>query len=94
VPGSPNLPTLAESKIDMGSGTWLGILAPAKTPKAIVEKLHAEIVAALATPELRKAFEDRVIQPVGNTPDEFARHIRTETTQWKALVAKVGLKPE
>jgi tripartite-type tricarboxylate transporter receptor subunit TctC len=78
----------------MGSGTWLGILAPAKTPKAIVNKLHDQIVAALNTPELRKAFEERVIQPIGNTPEEFARHIQTETAQWKQLVAKVGLKPE
>lgn len=94
VPTSPNIPTLAEARVDMGSGTWLGILAPVKTPKAIVEKLHAEVVAALATPELRKGFEERAIQAVGSTPDEFARHIRTETTQWRQLVAKMGLKPE
>jgi tripartite-type tricarboxylate transporter receptor subunit TctC len=94
VASASNIPTLAESKIDMGSGTWLGILAPANTPKPIVNKLHAQVVAALNTPELRKAFEERVIEPVGNTPEEFARHIQSETTQWKQLVAKVGLKPE
>ena len=94
VPGSPNLPTLAEARVDMGSGTWLGILAPAKTPRWIVARLHAEVVAALATPEVRKGFEDRVIQAVGSTPEEFGRHIRTETTQWRQLVATAGLKPE
>jgi tripartite-type tricarboxylate transporter receptor subunit TctC len=94
VPAAPNIPTLAESKLDMGTGTWLGLLAPAKTPRPIVEKLHNEVVAALNTPELRKAFEERVIQPVGNSPQDFARHIQTETTQWKQLVAKAGLKIE
>jgi tripartite-type tricarboxylate transporter receptor subunit TctC len=91
LPSVPNLATLAEHKIDMGNGTWLGLLAPAKTPKAIVDKLHDEVVAALNAPELRKAFEDRVIEPVGNTPQEFAKHIQTETAQWKQLVAKAGL---
>jgi tripartite-type tricarboxylate transporter receptor subunit TctC len=91
LPSVPNLPTLAEHKIDMGNGTWLGLLAPAKTPKAIVDKLHDQIVAALNAPEVRKAFEDRVIEPVGNTPQEFAKHIQTETAQWKQLVAKAGL---
>ena len=89
---TPNLPTLAEHKIDMGNGTWLGLLAPAKTPKVIIDKLHEQVVAALNTPEVRKAFEDRVIQPVGNTPQEFAKHIQTETAQWKQLVAKAGLQ--
>jgi tripartite-type tricarboxylate transporter receptor subunit TctC len=91
VPSVPSLPTLVENKIAMGSGTWLGLLAPAKTPKPIVDKLYAETVAALNAPELRKAFDDRVIQPVGNTPQEFAQFIQTETAQWKQLVAKAGL---
>lgn len=94
VPAAPNIPTLLESKIDMVNGTWLGFLAPAKTPKPIVQKFHAQVVATLNTPEVRKAFEERVIQPVGNTPEEFARHIRAETAQWKELVAKAGLKVE
>jgi tripartite-type tricarboxylate transporter receptor subunit TctC len=90
----PNMQTLAEAGADMGSGTWLGLLAPVKTPKRIVEKLHAEVVAALKSPEVRKGFEDRVIQPVGSTPDDFGRHIRSELTQWRQLVTKMGLKPQ
>ena len=59
-----------------------------------MEKLHAQTVAALNSPELRKSFEERVIQPVGNTPEEFGRYIQVETKEWKDLVAKAGLKIE
>jgi tripartite-type tricarboxylate transporter receptor subunit TctC len=92
LPGAPTVPTLAESGADMGHGVWLGLLAPAKTARPIVEKLHSEVVAALASPELRKAFEERSIQPVGSSPEEFARLILSETVQWRKLVEKMGLK--
>ena len=94
LPSAPSLPTMGEAGLDMGSGTWLGLLAPAKTPKPVIERLRAEVVTALNSPELRKAFEDRSIQPVGSTPDEFGRHIQSELAQWRQLAAKIGLKPE
>ena len=94
VPSASTIPTMAEAGLDMGSGTWLGLLAPAKTPKPIVERLRAEVVAALNSPELRKSFEERAIQPVGNTPAEFGGQIQREVTQWRQLAAKIGLKPE
>ena len=94
LPTASTIPTLAEAGLDMGSGTWLGLLAPAKTPKPIVDRLRAEVVTALNSPELRKTFEERSIMPVGDTPEEFGRLIQLETTQWRELVAKIGLKPE
>ena len=94
LPAANTIPTLAEAGVDMGNGTWLGLLAPAKTPKPVIERLRAEAVAALNSPELRKAFEERGIQPVGSTPDEFGRHIQSELVQWRQLAAKIGLKPE
>jgi tripartite-type tricarboxylate transporter receptor subunit TctC len=94
LPGAGTIPTLAEVGVNIGNGTWLGLLAPAKTPKPVVERLHAEVVAALNTPELRKSFEERSIQPVGNTPDEFGRLIRLEVTEWRQLAEKIGLKSE
>ena len=94
VPSASTIPTMAESGLDMGNGTWLGLLAPAKTPKPIIDRLRAEVVAALNSPELRKSFEERVIQPVGNTPEEFGGQIQLEVTQWRQLAAKIGLKPE
>ncbi len=94
LPAASTIPTMAEAGLDMGSGTWLGLLAPAKTPKLVIDRLRAEVVTALNSPELRKAFEERSIQPVGSTPDEFGRHIQNELTQWRQLAAKIGLKPE
>ncbi len=94
LPTANTVPTLAEAGLDMGSGTWLGLLAPAKTPKPIVDRLRAEVVTALNSPELRKTFEERSIVPVGDTPEEFGRLIQRETTQWRELVAKIGLKSE
>ena len=91
---APNVPTMAEAGVDMGSGTWLGLLAPAKTPKPIVERLQREVAALITTPEMRKLFEERSIVAVGNSPDEFGRLIQTEATQWRQLAQQIGLKPE
>ena len=71
---------------------WLGLLAPAKTPRSIIERLHGEVVLALNTAELRKAFDERSIQPVGNTPEEFGNLIQSEAAQWRRLVEKIGLR--
>lgn len=92
LPGAPAIPTLAESGTEMGHGVWLGLLAPAKTPRPVIERLHGEVVLALNSPELRKAFDERGIQPVGNTPEEFAGLIESEAVQWRRLAEKIGLK--
>ena len=92
---APAVPTMAEAGMpNFDVGTWLGVLAPAKTPKPVVDRIYAEIVAVLNSAELRKIFEDRSIVPVGNTPDEFGRLIGVEVNQWKTLAAKIGLKQE
>ncbi len=92
LPSAPTIPTLAESGAEMGHGVWLGLLAPAKTPRSIIERLHGEVVLALNTAELRKAFDERSIQPVGNTPEEFGNLIQSEAAQWRRLVEKIGLR--
>ena len=69
-------------------------LAPAKTHRAVIDKLNAETVAALSSPELRKAFEERDILPSGNSPEEFGRFIQSELNKWRDLAAKVGIAPE
>ena len=71
-------------------GTWFGLLAPAKTPKPIVDKIHADVVAALNAPDLRKSFEDKDIIPGGNSADEFGQFIQREVAKWRDLAAKVG----
>jgi len=89
------IPTMSESGLPaFVGGTWFGLLAPAKTPKAVIDRIHAETVAALNSPELRKAFEDKDIIPGGNTPEAFGKFIQAEVAKWRDLATKTGIQPE
>ncbi|HEY4372423.1 MAG TPA: tripartite tricarboxylate transporter substrate binding protein [Burkholderiales bacterium] len=95
LPLAENVPTMAEAGVpDFAAGTWFGLLAPAKTPRAVIERINAAAVAELNSPELRKAYEDRGIIPGGDTPQEFGRFIQGEVAKWRQLAAAVGIKPE
>jgi tripartite-type tricarboxylate transporter receptor subunit TctC len=67
-------------------------MAPAGTPPEIINKLHDTVVKALAKPDLRKRLVDLGADPVGNTPQEFAAQIKTETAWWAKLVKSTGTK--
>ena len=91
----PNVPTLAEGGLTgFTGGTWFGLLAPAGTPPAVVEKLHLEMARILHSEEMRAEYGSRGIDPVGDSPAEFAQFIRSEVERWTALAVKIGLKPE
>jgi tripartite-type tricarboxylate transporter receptor subunit TctC len=91
----PEVPTMAEAGLPgFTGGTWFGVLAPAGTPAAIVEKLHAEISGIVRSPEVRQNFEQRGIEAVGNTPREFSAFIDSEITKWQKLATRIGIKPE
>ena len=95
LPSAPEVPTLAESGLpDFTGGTWFGLLAPANTPRPIIDRINAAVVAALAAANLRKAFDGRGISPGGGSPEEFGRFIASEITKWRQLAATVGIKPE
>jgi tripartite-type tricarboxylate transporter receptor subunit TctC len=94
-PVAPDLPTIAESGYPgFDAIAWHGILAPAATPPAIIDRLHAEIVRALKDPETIKLIEAQAIQVVGNTPQDFAGFIKHDIVLWKdvAQQAKVEVK--
>jgi tripartite-type tricarboxylate transporter receptor subunit TctC len=91
----PNVPTTAEAGFPaVATDVWIGLFVPAKTPKNIVSLIHAEAVHALNTSEVRKAMEDRAMQPVGNTPEEFRKHIHAETLKKREIAARIGIKAE
>jgi len=91
----PAVPTVAEAGLPgFVAGTWFGLLAPAKTPQAIIDRLNAETVSLLASPELSKAFSDRDIVPSGGSSEQFGRFIQSEVGKWKTLAAKVGIVAE
>jgi tripartite-type tricarboxylate transporter receptor subunit TctC len=68
--------------------SWGGILAPAGTPRAIVQKLNAEIGLALSNPDLSKRFIEMGLVAKHSTPDEFGKFVQAEMTRWRAVLTK------
>lgn len=95
---SPALPGLApisqhgETLAKYEASSWFGMLAPAATPKDIVAKLQQEIAKALSSPAVKEKLIGQGADPVGNTPEQFAAHIRSETIKWAAVVKASGAK--
>jgi tripartite-type tricarboxylate transporter receptor subunit TctC len=84
---APELPTIAESGYPGFEVTgWIGLLAPAGTPSAIIRKLHLETVKALALPDLRAKFVDLGLEGIGYSPDEFAAVIKLEIPKWAKVI--------
>jgi len=93
VPAAPEFPTIAESGVPgFEVSAWDGILAPAGTPVAVIDRLNAAIRVALADPQVRAALIARGAQPVTSTPEEFARHIAAESDKWARVVRQAGAK--
>ncbi len=92
-PLMPDLPTIAESGFPgFDSQAWNGVLLPAGTSPAIVERLNREINAILRQPEVIEKMHGAGFEPVGGTPEEFAALIRREEMQWAPVVKRLGLK--
>ena len=91
----PELPTVAESGLPGYEAVgWFGLLAPAATPKALVEKLSADANRVLADPDVRAKMNALGAEPSGDTPEEFARFIRDDQAKWGKLMREKGIKPE
>jgi tripartite-type tricarboxylate transporter receptor subunit TctC len=86
------VPTAAESYKGFEAVTWFGILAPAGTPKAILDKLNAEINKALKDPAVRKAIEAEGGEVIGGTQEQFAAYMKSELAMWQGLVKDSGAK--
>lgn len=92
-PVAPNVPTISESGYPgFDAVGWHGILAPAKTPPAVVAKLNTEIVQALKDPETRSLLESQAIQVVGSSPQEFATYIRQDLALWKDVAEQAEIE--
>jgi tripartite-type tricarboxylate transporter receptor subunit TctC len=91
----PDLPTVAESGLPGYSAVgWVGVVAPAGTPPAIVAKLHDAIVAALAAPDVREKLISQAAEPVGSSPQGFATFMQAETQKWAHAVRESGAKAD
>lgn len=92
---APELPTIAESGYPgFEVTTWIGLLAPARTPATIVGRLHLETVKALALPDVRAKLADLGMEGIGNSPDEFAAVIKSGIQKWAKVIKESGIKPD
>jgi tripartite-type tricarboxylate transporter receptor subunit TctC len=90
---APNVPTMAEAGLpDFDTSIWFGLVAPAGTPREIVDKLSRAANEALKSSEALATFKTQGFDALGNSPDEFAAHIRNDMGKWAAAAEAAGLK--
>jgi len=91
----PEVPTFQESGVPgLTFEHWWGVMAPARTPAPVIEKLHGEIVKALDSPDVRERFTTLAVEPRTNTPDQFRALIESDLARWAKVVRDAGIKPE
>ena len=91
-PGLPDVPTVIEAGVpayDVAS--WNALAAPAKTPPAILDKVHAALVSALAAPEVQKRFTELGVEGRASTPQELRNFYASETKRWTQVVERAGI---
>ena len=91
----PDLPTVAAAGVPgYEANNWNGVVAPAGTPRAVIERLRREIKAAVDAPEMRERVLQNACEPIADTPAEFARYLATERVKWGKVVREAQVKPE
>lgn len=87
-----DVPTLKESGIDVEADAWMGMIAPGKTPKAIVAKISSDVAAIVKLPAIRDKLAVQLMEPVGSTPEEFRARIDGEIARWKPVIEAAQVK--
>ncbi len=91
----PDVPTIAESGLTgYEYDSWIGLLAPGKTPRAVITRLAADAAKAIHAAEIKAMLALEGAEPVGNSPDEFAASLQAEVARWKKLVDAAGIKAD
>lgn len=92
---APEIPTVAEGGLPgYESVQWYGVLAPARTPRDIVNRLHAEVTGVLKQPEIKARFANDLADTVGNSPDEFTSFIQRELVKWAKVASDAGIRAD
>ena len=94
LPFLPEVPPVADTVPGYEVQGWNGLLAPAATPRAIVDQLNREIVSIVKTPQFAEQFAPEGIVPVGNSPDHFAQVISEDIAKWAKVIRYAGIRPE
>ena len=95
-PTAPDIPTVAEelNLPDYEVDSWVALFAPAKTPEPFITRLQTEVARVLQLPEVKQKLIDQTADPVGSTPEELERIVKTELKEWAEVIAKAGIKGE
>jgi tripartite-type tricarboxylate transporter receptor subunit TctC len=93
-PGTPNLPTVAESYPGFESGTWFSLLAPAGTPRDVITRLNGAVAKVVQMPDVREKIVAQGGEPMSGTPQQVAAYIRAEVAKWGKVVHASGAKVE
>ncbi len=92
---APNVPTVSESGLPgYEVYGWYGVVAPARTPKPVIARLHAEIAKIAQSPKMKSRLAGQGLELVGNSPEEFDAHIRSEIAKWEKVLRAAGIRPE
>jgi tripartite-type tricarboxylate transporter receptor subunit TctC len=90
----PDVPTIAETLPGFDSSAWYAVVAPAKTPKPVVDKINADINEALRDPDILKRFVEFSAEPIGGSPQATAAYMREEVERWRKVIEAAGVKLE
>jgi tripartite-type tricarboxylate transporter receptor subunit TctC len=90
----PNIPTAGEAGVPGYEATiWLGLMAPAGTPKPVIDKLNAAVNAAVKRPEITKLWTEQGVVPMSMTPEAFDKYLRGDIVKWAEVAKKFSDKP-
>jgi tripartite-type tricarboxylate transporter receptor subunit TctC len=91
-PGMPNLPTMQEAGVaDFEATTWHGLVAPAHTPRPIIDRVNTATLEALRRPDVSQRLSGLGVDVVGDTPDQFAGYIKSESVKWGEVIKRAGI---
>jgi tripartite-type tricarboxylate transporter receptor subunit TctC len=88
----PDIPTLKEAGIDVEADAWMGLIAPAGVPAAMIEKINAEVVEAIKTSAIREKLAAQLMEPIGNSPAEFRARIEAEISRWDPVIKAANVR--
>lgn len=91
----PDVPTFTESGVPhFESGAWSGIMVPARTPRTVIDRLSAALLAALQSPQVRQKLDEQGTQPLGSSPADYGAFLRAETERWVQVARNAKLEPQ
>ena len=93
-PALPDVPAIGEIVPGYEATQWFGMLAPAGTPRTIIDRIHQETVRALKAPEVIKQLAGEGADIVASTPEAFGAYIKSETAKWARVIKSAGIKPQ